>query len=84
MRFQSGLNPSKKAFLVNPSTHTSSWLNHLQVSPKKKTPDDMRVSSEEESTDLPPIANRFKKPHTSKPTAKHNFLFKHFPERPEL
>ena len=35
------------------------------------------MSSEEESTDLPSIAERSKRPNTSKPTGRHN-VFTHF------
>ena len=49
---------------------------------KRKTPDDMRVRSEEESTDLLSIANGSKRPHTSKPTGWHNVLT-HFPIDPD-
>ena len=52
MRFQSGFNCSKKAYLVNlpaPDSHSVLVEQHV-VEAKEKTPDDLRVSSEEEST----------------------------------
>ena len=45
------------------------------------TTDDMRVSSEEESTNLPFVADRAKRPNTSKPTGRHS-IFAHFPKGP--
>ena len=42
------------------------------VEPKEKTPHSMRVSSEEELTDIPFIAKRSKRPNTSMPTGRHN------------
>ena len=44
------------------------------VEPQEKTTDDMRVSPEEESTDLPFIAERSKRPNTSKQFAATMFL----------
>ena len=83
IKFQSGFNLAKNASLLNLPTHTMSRWNNLQVS-KKKTQDDVRVGSEEASTDLPPIANRSKRPHTGKPTSKHNFFFHAFSEGSRL
>ena len=42
-------------------------LEQTVVEPNDMTPGDMRVGTEEESTDLPFIAERSKKPNTSKP-----------------
>ena len=43
---------------------------------KRETPDDMRVSSEEEPTDLLVFADRSKRPNTTKPTGRH-IVFTH-------
>ena len=45
--------------------------------PKEKTPDDVRVSSEGESTDLPFGAERSRRSNTSVPIGRHN-VFSHF------
>ena len=42
------------------------------VEQAEKTPDDMRVSSEEEPTDLPVVVEKSKRPPTSKPTGRHH------------
>ena len=47
-------------------------IPRLVVEPKEKTPDHMRVSSEEEPTDLPFIADRSKRPNTSRPIGRHS------------
>ena len=47
------------------------------VEPKEKTPDDMRVSSEEVSTDLPLIQERSQGPDTSKPGGRHTVFVLH-------
>ena len=52
------------------------------VEPKEKIPDDMRVSSEEESTALPLIAKRSKKSNTSKPIGRHS-VFTHVLKDPD-
>ena len=53
IKFQSVFNLSKKASLVNLPTHTRNVVvEHRVVRRKEKTPDDMRVSSDEESTEL--------------------------------
>ena len=46
-------------------------VKQLDVEPKEKTPDDMRVSSEEESIDLPFFATRSKRANTSRPNGKN-------------
>ena len=51
------------------------------VEPKGKTLDDMKLSSEEQSNDLPGCANMSKRPNTSKPTGRHH-NFTHFFEDP--
>ena len=51
------------------------------VEPKEKTPDEMELSSKEESNDLPFVAERSKRPNTSKPTGRHN-VFTHVPKDP--
>ena len=76
MRFQSGFNLSGE-----PADSHNVVVEQPVVEPQK--PDDMRVSSEEESTDLPSIANRSRRPHTSKPTGRHKFFFTHFPKNPD-
>ena len=64
IRFKKGFNFSQKASRVNLPTHTTPWWNNLQVSQKKKL-DDVRVRSEEMSTDLHSIANRSKRPQAN-------------------
>ena len=68
-RFQKSFN----LYLSNepPDSHTV-VVERPVVEPKEKTRDDMRVSSEEESTDLPSVANRSRRPNTSKPTGRQN------------
>ena len=81
MRFQSGFNCSKKAYLVNlpaPDSH-SVLVEQPVVEAKEKTPDDLRVSSEEESTVL--SKKDFRRPNTSEPTGRH--IFTHFPKDPD-
>ena len=51
------------------------------VEPKGKTPDDMRVRSQEESSDLLVFAERSKRRTTRKPTGRHN-VFTHVPADP--
>ena len=72
-RFQNGFNLSKKASPLNPPTHTMMLMEQPVVEPTETTPDDVRVSSEEESTDLASDADRYKIPNTRKPTGRHNF-----------
>ena len=64
---------------MNPRLTKSWWL---EVEPKEKTPDDMRVRSEEESNDLPLFAEKSKRPTTSKSTGKHN-VFTLVPKDPD-
>ena len=66
-----------------PDSHSVVVEQLVVVEPQEKTPDDMRVSPEEESTDLPFIAERSKRPNTSKPICSHNVLA-HFHQRSEL
>ena len=80
-RFHKGFNLSKKASLVNPQTHTIVVVEQLVVGPREKTPEDMRVNSEEESADLRGFAEKTKRPNTSKSTGEHN-AFTHFPQDP--
>ena len=56
-------------------------VEQLLVVPKEKTPDDMRMIFEDESTDLLFIAERSKRSDTSKPTGRHN-VFTPFPRDP--
>ena len=56
-RFQSGLNFSKSG--ETPDSHQI-VVEQTVVEPKEKTPNDMMLSSEEESTHLPFIAERSK------------------------
>ena len=51
------------------------------VEPKVKTLDEMRVSFEFESTVLPVLAERSKRPNTSKPTGRHNDFTNRAPRR---
>ena len=57
-RFQSGFNISKKASLVNSPDSDNVVVEQPVVEPKEKTLVDMRMSSEEVSTDLPFVAER--------------------------
>ena len=52
------------------------------VEPKEKTLGYINLSSEEESTDLPFIAERSKRPNTSTPIGRHHVFFTHFPKNP--
>ena len=75
--FWKGCNFLKKAFLVNPSDSHNVLVEQPEVKPKEQTPDEMRVSSKDQSTDLPGFAERSKRPNTRKPTNRHN-VFTHF------
>ena len=81
-RLQRGINFSKKASLVSPADSHNVVVEQPVVEPTEKTPDKMRVSSEEESAGLPCVADGSKRPHTSKPTGKHN-VFTHVPNNPD-
>ena len=54
-------------------------MEQPEAEPKDKTPVEMRVSSDEESTDLPVFAERPQRPNTRTPTDRHN-VFTHFPQ----
>ena len=82
IKFEDGFNLSKKASVVNPSDLHSVVVEQPVVEPKEKTPDDMRVSSEEESADLTHIAERSQRPTASKPTGRHD-VFTHVLEDPD-
>ena len=77
-RFQKSFN----LYLSNepPDSHTV-VVERPVVEPKERTRDEIRVSSEEESTDLPSVANRSKRPNTSKQLAGKMF-FTHFRKDP--
>ena len=68
--------------LLSPDTYNVA-VELRAVESEEKTPNGMRVSSDEETTDLPLIAERSKRPNTSKPTGKHN-VFYTVPRRSEL
>ena len=76
------LQPFKEGLSGEPPDSHSVFLEQLAGEPKQKTPDDTRRSSEEESTDLPSVANWSKRSHTSKPTGRHNG-FTHFLQDPD-
>ena len=71
------------AYSVKLSFNIRNWQNMVVgqpvVEPKEKTPDEMRVSSEEESTDLHVSAEMSKRPNTSKQTGRHK-VFTPLPE----
>ena len=68
--------------LLSPDTYNAAVELHA-VESEEKTPNGKRVSSDEETTDLPFTAERSRRPNTSKPTGKHN-VFYTFPQRSEL
>ena len=67
--------------LFSPDSH-SVVVEPPVVEPKEKTLDDMSVSSEEESTDLPFVAERSKRPNKGKLIGRHK-VFEHFPKNPK-
>ena len=54
----------------------------VAVEPRRKTLDDMRVSSAEVSTDLPFFAERSQRPNTRKPSDRHHVFYTFFPKDP--
>ena len=57
-------------------------VEQLAVGPQENTPDDLRVSSEEESIDLLFIADTSRRPNRKKPTGRHN-VSAHLPKDPD-
>ena len=66
--------PFKEGLSFDPSDSRAVVVEQPVVAPKETTPDDTRVSSEEESTDLPFVAERFQRPNTSKQSGSTMFL----------
>ena len=79
MRFQTGFNFSKKASGELAVSHNV--VVEPVVEPNEKTLNDVRVISEEESTDLPFTAEKSKRPTKRKPTDRH-YVSTHFPRDP--
>ena len=65
VKFQERLQLFKEGLAGEPPDSRNVVVEHPAVERKDTTPDDMRVSSDEESTDLPTIANKSKRPNTS-------------------
>ena len=70
LRFQNGFNFSKNASQANPPDSHNVVMEQPVAEPKEKTPDDTRVSSEEESTDLLKVARR-NRPEARRDRAHH-------------
>ena len=58
MGFQNGSKPFGQGFSSKPPDSHHGVVEQPVVEPNEKTPDDMRVSSEGESTDLPLIEEK--------------------------
>ena len=80
-RFHKGFNLFKEGLSGEPPNPHNVVVEQLVDEPREKTPEDMRVTSEEESADLRVFAEKTKRPNTSKSTGQHN-AFTHFPQDP--
>ena len=78
LRFQNGFNLLKNASGEPPPDSHNEVVEQPVVEPREKTLDQMMVSSEEESTDLPASAERSKRPIT----CRHK-VFTRCPEDPK-
>ena len=77
------LQPFKEGFSGEPPDSHNVVVEQPQVEPQERTPDEMRVRSEEESTDFPYIAARSTRPNASQPTGRHS-VYNIFSQRSEL
>ena len=68
------LQPSEEGLSGEPPDSHHVVVEQTVVEQKEETHDDMRVSSGEELTDLHVYEESSKRPHTSKPTGKQNFV----------
>ena len=74
IRAQSGFNLFEEGLSgEHPDSHNV-VVEQTVVDPKERPSSDVRVSSEEKSTDLPFTAERSKRPNTSKPIGRHIFF----------